>query len=508
MNITRICRKYLLRTVEAESRAALSGAEGQRMLLQELVHAAASTAWGRDHGFGKVRSYGDYRRAVLPEGYEAFRPLVMRMIDGERDVLWPGVTRRYAQSSGTSDGKSKYVPLTERSLERNHLAGARLSVASYLATHPDSRMFGGAGLILGGSYANELDLRPGVRVGDLSATLIDRTPPLAELVRVPAKSTALMADWEKKLPLLVEQSRRRDVRSLSGVPSWMMGLLRKLMEQTGAQSVHEVWPNLEVFFHGGIAFGPYREQYDAVTDPEKMHYWENYNASEGFFGVQSQEGRAPMRLLMNGDTFYEFIPVEGSVDDIIPCWMVELGKIYELVITSSNGLWRYRLGDTVKIEGLRPLEITIVGRTRHFINAFGEEVMVYNTDAALAETCRRSGAEVSDYTAAPVYAEGKNKGHHQWLIEFVKPPRDLGAFAAELDRQLCAQNSDYQAKRDKGLFLDPLEITVVPAGTFARYLSTTGTGRLGGQRKVPRLSNDRTIADALLALIEATPSNR
>ena len=485
-----------------ELRAGADVEGSQRRLLADLVRYGRDTLWGRQKGYASIRSYGDYIRAVGVTPYADLRPLVMRMVGGEADILVPGRVRRFAQSSGTSDGKSKYIPVSPRGLSRSHYAGAAFSVASYLHFHPDSHIFGGKNFILGGSFANELTLPPGVKVGDLSATLIDSINPLANLVRIPDKATALMADWQTKLPRLVELSAKEDVRSISGVPSWFLTVLKGVMASRGAASIKEVWPHLEVFFHGGIAFGPYRSQYSRITGPDGIRYWENYNASEGFFAAQELPDREPMRLLMDADSFYEFIPVDNPSASPIPAWEVMKGEIYALVVTNSNGLWRYPVGDTVKIEATDPLTITIAGRTRHFINAFGEEVMVYNTDAALERACRETGAEVLNYTAAPVYAGDRSRGRHQWLVEFAKAPADLNAFADRLDRALQAENSDYQAKRAGGIFLDRLEIICAPKGLFDRWLACGG--KLGGQRKVPRLSNDRRFIDPMLELMRST----
>ena len=373
-------------------------------------------------------------------------------------------------------------------------------MAHYLHLYPSSRMFAGKGLILGGSFANELDLtaHPGVRVGDLSATLIDRINPLVNLVRIPDKQTALMADWHQKLPSLVDKALRADVTNLSGVPSWMLTVLREVLRKAGASELHEVWPRLEVFFHGGIAFGPYRSQYDAIIDPARMNYLETYNASEGFFAVQDRRDSRAMRLLLDASTFYEFIDIARPDAAPIPAWEVEPGRVYALLISSSNGLWRFPIGDTVKIESLSPLRITIAGRTKAFINAFGEEVMVYNTDAALQRACDRTGCRVLNYTAAPVFAQSGRKGRHQWLIEFDSEPESIDDFADTLDRALQAENSDYQAKRSGGIFLDRIEIIPAGRGLFDRWLESTG--KLGGQRKVPRLANDRHLIEPMLKL--------
>lgn len=501
IDFTGLSRIFFDRVYEAELRAEENLQTGQRELLGRLLHAARDTRFGRENRFDTLRSYEEFAEKTPVSDYSVLRPYVMEMIEGQKDLLAPGRTRYFAQSSGTSDGKSKYIPVTLRSLKRGHYAGASFAVASYLHNYRDSHIFGGRNFILGGSFANELNLRDGIKVGDLSATLIDRINPVANLFKTPSKKIALMEHWEEKLPALVRASAHADIRSLSGVPSWFLTVLKEVLNYTGAENIHQVWPNLEVFIHGGIAFGPYRRQYDAIIDPAKMRYWETYNASEGFFGVQAVPGKPDMRLLMNTDVFYEFIPVDNPDGTAIPAWEVSEGKIYALLITSGNGLWRYPIGDTVKVTGTSPLTITIAGRTKSFINAFGEEVMVFNTDAALDRTCRQTGAEVLNYTAAPVYADDGRRGRHEWLIEFAIPPADMEQFADLLDMNLQQENSDYQAKRSGNIFLDRLSVTAGTPGVFDRWLASTG--KLGGQRKVPRLSNDRRIMDPLLAINKA-----
>lgn len=485
-------RQYVARAGAVESVAATERA--QAGVLRGLLGRARKTRIGRDLGFRYLANYKDFVQHVPLVEYEDIREEVLRMVRGEGDLLWPGRCRSFAQSSGTSGGKSKFIPITADSLKINHYAGPRYAVSFYLDGHPGSRLFGGRSLILGGSFATELcEVPRGVHVGDLSATLIASMPRLAEPFRVPSRKVALMSDWQQKLPALVEGSVNKDITNISGVPSWFLTVLRAVLERAGADNIHQVWPNLEVFFHGGIAFGPYRKQYEAITDPERMSYVETYNASEGFFAVG--DGRGPgMRLLLEAGVFYEFIDSGGGVH---PVWDVQPGRVYELVITACNGLWRYRIGDTVRIESLEPLRITIAGRTKSFINAFGEEVMEHNANSAIAAACADTHAEVADYTAAPVYAEGAQKGHHQWLIEWRRRPQaGMEAFAAALDRHLCEVNSDYQAKRAGSIFLAGPEIVSLPRGTFDRWLAATG--KLGGQRKVPRLRNDRSVADAVL----------
>lgn len=428
----------------------------------------------------------------------------MRMIEGEKDVLWPGRCMNYAQSSGTSGGRSKFIPITADSLQRCHYRGASDTVAHYLRANPDSHIFSGKGFVLGGSFESQYTPSdPRVRIGDLSATLINRINPLANRFRVPDMQTALLPDWQVKLPALVEASMNADITNISGVPSWFLTVIKEVIRARGAEKISDVWPNLEVFFHGGISFEPYRDIYRELTDPVKMHFFETYNASEGFFAVQNDPADRSMLLIIDNDIFYEFIDLSDPDCRPRPIWEIEKGKVYELLITSSNGLWRYHLGDTVRVESVNPVKITIAGRTKTFINAFGEELMEENAERAIAEACRRSGAVVRNYTAAPVFATDHSRGRHQWLIEWLTPPTDTAAFGLELDSQLRALNSDYDAKRSHTIFLDPPEIISLPADTFNRWLKSVGTGKLGGQRKIPRLSNDRSIADGVLAIIGA-----
>ena len=500
MHLTRILRPIFMRRANAWRRNSVVPERVQTAELMKLVRKARSTYIGETYGFESITSYNDFAARVPVSDYTSLRPLVERMIAGERDILWPGAVRNFAQSSGTSDGKSKYIPITPDGFKRNHYQGGFDVVAHYLASNPDSRIFSGKAFILGGSFANELSLKPGIKVGDLSANLINNINPLANMVRIPSKDIALMADWTQKLPQLVEAASKCDVTNISGVPSWFLTVIKEVMKQSGAESIHQVWPNLEVFFHGGISFKPYRRQYEHITDTTKMHYLETYNASEGFFAIQTDPLRH-MSMLLDIGVFFEFIPLDQTGEkfpDAATAWTVEEGKTYALAITSCNGLWRYAIGDTVRIESRYPLNITIAGRTRSFINAFGEELMVYNAEAAISSTCAKLGCAVSNYTAAPVYAGDRSRGRHQWLIEFATPPRSTAEFAEALDKALQAENSDYQAKRAGNLFLDPPEIITGRRGVFDRWLAITG--KLGGQRKIPRLSNDRKTIDTLLSL--------
>lgn len=501
INATPIASEILRRRAQALFSHSIMAEESQRAVLSALLAAGEKTEWGKRHGISRSMAYEDYRTAVPVVEYEDIRPLVMEMVRGKADVLWSGKCRRFAQSSGTSGGKSKYIPVTDDSLKVNHYGGAAAPVAFYLENYRDSRMFAGKGLILGGSFANELSLPRGVKVGDLSANLIDAINPLVNLYRVPGKKIALMADWKEKLPALANAAVKQSVTNLSGVPSWMLTVLKRILEITGKDNIAEVWPEMEVFFHGGISFAPYAEEYAAIM-PAGMRYVDTYNASEGFFAAQNDPSDPSMLLLARQGVFYEFVPLEQAGEaypaDAVPLWDVEAGRTYAMVISACNGLWRYAIGDTVKVESTGPVKITIAGRTKSFINAFGEELMVHNAEAAMAKACAKLSCSISNYTAAPVYTKGRSKGRHQWLIEWEKEPIDKEEFAGVLDQCLQDENSDYQAKRAGTLFLDCLEVVSARAGLFDEWLGLTG--KLGGQRKVPRLCNDRKLMDKLLQL--------
>ena len=502
IDFTPIVRDHFLSRLQQHARFIDHADAVQQGELVRLVEKAALTRIGRKYDFSSIRTYRQFASTLPLYCYENLRPNIMRMVNGIKDELWPGRCINFAQSSGTSDGRSKFIPITRESFQWNHYLGASDVVSHYLNLNPASRIFSGKAFILGGSFANNLQLKPGVRVGDLSANLIENMNPLANLARIPSKRVALMEDWTEKLPRLVQASIGANVTNLSGVPSWFLTVLKQVLKQTGKSCIHEVWPNLEVFFHGGIAFGPYRQQYEAICDMSRMHFLDTYNASEGFFAVQSDWESEAMLLLLDVGVFYEFLPVEESDSDtpeVYPIWEVEQGRTYELIITAANGLWRYRLGDTVTIEQLHPVKIKIAGRTRSFINAFGEELMVHNADHAITLAAQETDAEVLNYTAAPVYAQDNRRGHHQWLIEFARQPVDTARFMQLLDQHLREANSDYDAKRTGDIFLDAPSLVIAPIGLFDRWLASTG--KLGGQRKVPRLSNNRTIIDQMLALI-------
>lgn len=472
----------------------------QRRQLEWLLRRGLRCEYASSYGFADISGSADpvkaYASTVPTVEYDDIRPYAMRMVEGEAGVLWPGRCRRFAQSSGTSGGKSKFVPITEDCLKHNHYPGTSDVLAHYLRVNPSSRIFSGKSLILGGSFANELTLRPGVKVGDLSATLIDRMPALVDMVRVPGKKIALMKDWSEKLPALAGAAATQNITNISGVPSWFLTVIKEVCRLRGVSKISDVWPDLEVFFHGGIDFRPYRKEYEALTDGSKMHFMETYNASEGFFAFQDDLSDHSMLLILDGKVFYEFEPLAGG--EPVPAWEVEAGKTYELLITSSNGLWRYRLGDTVTVTQVNPVKICIAGRTRSFINAFGEEVMEDNANRAIEAACNATGAAIANYTAGPYYAHNNRRGHHQWLIEWNREPDSMRKFVEVLDTTLQSVNSDYQAKRSHGIFLDPPEVITARRGLFDHWLAHAGSGKLGGQRKVPRLNNNRSILDSML----------
>ena len=495
MSLTAIAGKiFQPRTKELE-RHFNQGEAMQREVLMRLVSRAKDTEYGLSNGFHFIHNYEDFIRYVPVNTYDDLKADIDRMRHGEKDVLWPGRTKWYAKSSGTTNDKSKFIPVTNDGLHHIHYAGAFDTVALYLKNNPDSRMFDGRGLILGGSHAPNYNL-PGSLVGDLSAILIENINPLANMVRIPKKKTALIADFEVKRDLIARESLNKNVTNLSGVPSWMLSVLDRVLELSGKDNIDEVWPNLEVFFHGGVAFTPYRQHYEHLIRSPRMHYMETYNASEGFFGLQSSPDDKSLLLMLDYDVFYEF--QEVGKDDIVPLWGVEPGVNYAMLISTSCGLWRYMIGDTVRFTSVNPYKFVISGRTKSFINAFGEELIVDNAEQGLQYACQQTGAEVSEYTAGPVFMDNHAKCRHQWIIEFSVPPKDVSLFARLLDEHLQAVNSDYEAKRYKNITLQPLEVIVARHGLFHDWLRQHG--KLGGQHKVPRLSNERTFLEQLTAL--------
>ena len=507
MNITTkfLNKLYFSRRQKAISHYATQAEALQRKVLSHLVSCAKNTEWGRLHHFADIHSYEDFAQSMEINTYEELKGYIHRMREGEKDVLWRGQVRWFAKSSGTTNNKSKFIPVSKEGLRRIHYLGGSDCISSYLAINPQSRLFSGTAgksLILGGSHTPNLNT-PNSLVGDLSAILIENIPKAVNITRIPEKSVALMEDFEQKRDCIARIAMNLDVRNISGVPSWMLSVLHRMLEISGKQTIDEIWPNLEVFFHGGVAFTPYREQYKNIIRLPHMHYMETYNASEGFFGIQTDLNDPAMMLMIDYDIFYEFIPMEefGKPNArVLPLWKVEPGVNYAMVISTSCGLWRYQIGDTVKFTQKNPYKFVITGRTKHFINAFGEELIVDNAEKGLEQACIATGAQVKDYTAAPIFMDANAKCRHQWLVEFAKRPSSLDEFAAILDRSLQAINSDYEAKRHKNITLQPLEMIEAQPGLFDLWLKNKG--KLGGQHKIPRLSNSREYIEELLKLNE------
>ena len=495
MSITGIARKFFAPRWRELDRHINGAEELQRQVLSHLVNRAKDTEYGRYHRFDSMKTYDDFVHCCPVNSYEELKAQIDRMRHGEEDVLWPGRVKWYAKSSGTTNDKSKFIPVSKEGLKRIHYKGGADVVAFYLRNNPQSRMFDGRGLILGGSHQPNYNL-PDSLVGDLSAILIENINPVVNMVRVPSKQTALLSDFEVKRDRIAREAMKKNVTNLSGVPSWMLSVLNRVMELSGKKHLEEVWPNLEVFFHGGVAFTPYREQYQQLITSPKMHYMETYNASEGFFGIQDDPADKSMLLMLDYDVFYEF--QEMGSDTIVPLWGVEKGKNYAMIISTSCGLWRYMIGDTVQFTSTNPYKFIISGRTKSFINAFGEELIVDNAEQGLAYACQQTGAQVLEYTAAPVFMDQNAKCRHQWLIEFSTPPSNLQQFADLLDTRLQQVNSDYEAKRYKNITLQHLEIIEARPGLFNDWLKQKG--KLGGQHKVPRLSNTREHMEELLEL--------
>jgi len=463
-----------------------------------LVRNGLKTKFGRDFGFTPDMSYEAYQRNVPMQNYNALYPYIERIIKGEDNVLWNAKVEWVAKSSGTTQAKSKYIPVTNDSLKLNNYLSAKDSLTFYIALFPDTEMFAGKGITLGGSI-QKMDMETKVKCGDISAVLMENMPAIGEYLKAPSKEVLLNDDWHRKLQLIAEHTVNENITSISGVPSWMLLVLKEVLKVSGKKQLQEVWPNLEVFFHGGVAFAPYKEEYTKLLS-KAVFFMNMYNASEGFFGLQDERFCDDLLLLTDNGIFYEFLEIDemGSTkEQAIPLNEVQLHKNYALLITTPAGLWRYTIGDTVMFTSLHPYRFKITGRTTHYINAFGEELMVDNADKALAEACRKTGAILTHYTAAPIFLETTTiKGGHQWLIEFSTLPNDIDKFKEVLDQTLKSLNSDYEAKRTGDIMLLPPEITIAPEDTFMTWLAQKN--KLGGQYKVPRLQNDRKLIEEIV----------
>ncbi|WP_228237071.1 GH3 auxin-responsive promoter family protein [Allomuricauda sp. M10] len=470
----------------------------QDEVLRQLLDFSQETMIGKQYGFEDLPKYEEFRNRVPIVGYEDVAPMIERTRRGEQNLFWPTTIKWFAKSSGTTNAKSKFIPVSNEALEDCHYKSSKDLLCLYLNNNENSQLFTGKSLRLGGS--KELYEDNGTFFGDLSAILIDNMPLWAEYSSTPSSKVSLMSEWESKLEAIIEESIQENVTSLAGVPSWMLVLLNQVLEKTGKNHLFEIWENLEVYFHGGVSFTPYKNQYKNLLPRKKFNFYETYNASEGFFGIQDRNNSDELLLMLDYGIFYEFIPMDSnrSEDWAIPLWEVELGVNYAIVITTNAGLWRYKIGDTVRFTSKNPYRIKITGRTKHHINVFGEELIIENAEEALRQICQKTDAEIMDYTAAPIFMTGKEKGAHEWIIEFRKPPEDVAYFTEVLDNALKSLNSDYEAKRYNNITLKMPKVHVARKNLFHDWLKSKN--KLGGQHKIPRLSNERDYLDELLRM--------
>jgi len=477
--------------------------EVQQELLNGLITRARDTVFGKEHGFSSIKTYREYKNRVPVTPYEGHFPYIKRIMHGEQNVLWPSEIKWFAKSSGTTNTKSKFIPVSPEALEDCHLKGGKDMLSIYLNDRPDSKMFVGKGLSIGGSHEiNQLDPTANSKYGDVSAVIMQNMPLWAKYVRTPSEEVALLSGWEEKLERMAAEVADENVSSMAGVPTWSVLVLQRVMEIKGVDDISAVWPNLEIFFHGAVAFAPYRDLFKSMISSPRMQYMETYNASEGFFGLQDSLDTEDLLLMLDYGIFYEFIPMDSIHEDDPPALQleeVELGKNYAMVISTNAGLWRYKIGDTVRFTSLNPFRIRISGRTRHFINAFGEELIVENAEQAISAASEATHATIDNFTAAPIYLKSHEQGGHEWIIEFSTPPDNLDEFINVLDNELKLANSDYEAKRQHDMALTKPKVVVAEPGTFYTWMKNRG--KLGGQNKVPRLCNDRKYVDELLAML-------
>ncbi len=472
----------------------------QNEWMTDLVNDARSTLFGKQHNFGGIQNYEQFKRNIPLQDYESLKPLIERTRRGEQNLLWHTEIKWFAKSSGTTD-KSKFIPVSHESLDGCHYNGGRDMITLHCVNHPDTLLFTGKNLALGGSYKTDEFNDYNSYHGDVSAIIIQNLPKWAEFFRAPEVNIALMDEWESKMQRIATSMMNENVTSLAGIPSWMLVLLKKIIELKKARSIKEVWPNLEVYFHGGVSFTPYKEQFKQIFDNEKINYLQLFNASEGFFGIQDQLKSDDMLLMLDYGIFYEFIPIEDVGTEqprVYNLSEVTTGIDYAMVITTNAGLWRYQLGDTVQFTNTDPYRIIVSGRTKHYLNVFGEELMIHNTDKAVQMACEKTHAQVNEYTVAPLFME-EGSGAHEWFIEFEKEPNNINYFTHVLDSSLKQLNSDYEAKRFNDYVLKEPVVNKVAQGTFYKWLKDNN--KLGGQYKIPRLSNERKFAEQFKELV-------
>lgn len=492
-----IMKTYLRKRFKRIEAMRTNSIELQNQLLSQLLRKASRTEWGRRYGYKSIANETEFKREVPLQDYETHQPYIQRMLDGESDLLWPGKTKLFAKSSGTTSNQNKYIPVTKESLRQCLVPSGWDALSIYYDQRPDAQLFSEKSLIYGGSL-HEYKNNRSVKFGDVSAIMIDHIPKVAKPFCSPSQDTALLPEWEEKITAIARECIYENITMMSGVPTWNIVLFKKILDLTGMEHIHEIWPHLSLYLHGGVCFDPYRKQFSDYL-PNDMDYLEVYNASEGYFGVQDVLGREDMLLMTDNGIYYEFVQSK-DLDQKNPRSLslkdVELGVNYAIVISSSTGLWRYVIGDTIEFSSIAPYRIRITGRTKQFINVFGEEVMVSNTDKAITEAAVHCDAAISDYTVAPIHLNLRQKGGHHWLIEFDQAPNDMNAFNRCLDKKLQEFNADYAAKRYKSMVLTGPLIEVLPQGTFTNWLKSRG--KLGAQHKVPRLCNSREFVDDIL----------
>jgi len=478
--------------------------EVQNELFEKLINQAKDTEYGKKYHFHTITNPAEFAERVPVVTYEELFPYISRIMKGEQNLLWPSEIRWFAKSSGTTNAKSKFIPVSQEALDDCHFKGGKDLLSIYINNHPNSKLFDGKVLAIGGSQQiNQFDPNLNSYYGDVSAVIMKNLPLWAQFVRTPSLEIALMDEWEEKIELMAHATADENVTSISGVPTWTILLLQRILEIKGKSFVTEVWPNLELFIHGAVAFPPYKSLFQSLMGNSRMRYLETYNASEGFFGIQDNLDSEELLLMLDYGIYYEFMPFENLAQEnptIIGLEQVQLNKNYAMVITTNAGLWRYKIGDTIRFTSINPFRIKITGRTKHFINAFGEELVIENAETAITRACTETDAEITNFTAAPVYLTGKSKGGHQWIIEFAKDPNDFDLFCTTLDQALKELNSDYEAKRYRDLALQGPVIQKVPKDTFYNWMKRRG--KLGGQNKVPRLANNREFIEDILQMTD------
>jgi hypothetical protein len=480
----------------------LNPIDTQQQVFNKLVGSAQFTEYGKKHDFEHINSIADFCRQVPINDYDTLKGYIHRTLEGEQNLLWPSPINWFAKSSGTTSDKSKFIPISKESLDDNHYKAGKDVLTLYLKQFPDSKVISGKCLVIGGSHQiNQLNADS--FFGDLSAVMLQNMPLYGQLIRTPDLSIALMDEWEEKIEMMAQTTMQENVTYIAGVPTWTIVLIKRILEIAGTKNLHDVWPNLELYIHGGVSFKPYRKQFETFFPNGNIHYLETYNASEGFFAAQNELDHEGMLLFLNHGIFYEFMPMEEYGKEqpkTLTLKEVELNKNYALVISTNGGLWRYLVGDTVQFTSLDPFRIKVTGRLKHFINAFGEEVIIDNSDYAIAEACKQTGAVVNDYSAAPVYMTGDSNGAHEWIIEFETLPCPLDEFVTIMDKALQTINSDYEAKRHKDIALRMPIVHIMPKDGFKNWLKDKG--KLGGQHKVPRLSNERKYLEEMLPYVK------